>query len=109
MGCRFDQPSYRRTAMIVSMIAVTSVAHPAQVDRETIQVSTHLVQVNVIVRDKNGPVTGLTKDDFVVKDRGKAQTIAFFAMETGRSAMPLVSPLPLNVFTNRPERKVGRA
>jgi VWFA-related protein len=79
---------------------------PVQVDRETIQVSTHLVQVNVLVRDKNGPVTGLTKDDFVLQDRGKTQAIAFFAVEMGRSTRPSVSPMPLNVFTNRPERKV---
>src|SRR5260370_3473747 len=105
MESRFAQPSYRHAAIVVSMIVVVSVAQSAQVDQEAIQVSTHLVQVNVVVRDKNGPVTGLTKDDFVVQDRGKTQAIAFFAVDMRRSARPSVSPMPLNVFTNRPERK----
>ena len=65
MASRFAPASYRQAAIVVSIIAVVGVAQPAQVDREAIQVSTHLVQINVIVRDKNGPVTGLTKDDFV--------------------------------------------
>jgi hypothetical protein len=34
-----------------------------------------LVTVNVTVRDNKGAVRGLTKDDFVLQDRGKNQTI----------------------------------
>jgi hypothetical protein len=40
------------------------------------RVSTHLVQIGVIVRNKNGPVTELTKNDFVILDRGNPQTIS---------------------------------
>jgi hypothetical protein len=39
----------------------------------SIRVITHLVQVNVIVNDKHGnPITGLTKDDFVLLDNKTA-------------------------------------
>jgi hypothetical protein len=34
-----------------------------------IRVSTHLVQIGIIVRDRAGPVANLTKDDFTVFDR----------------------------------------
>lgn len=35
-----------------------------------IRVATRLVEVNVIVRDMNGPVAGLTKDDSTISDSG---------------------------------------
>jgi hypothetical protein len=44
-------------------------------------VTTRLVEVNVIVRDKNGPVAGLTKDDFILLDNSQLQDIASFANE----------------------------
>ena len=59
-----------------------------------IRVSTRLVQVDVIVRDKNGPVANLTKDDFVVLDRGKPRGISLFSIESGNSENRLVQPLP---------------
>ena len=34
----------------------------------------------MVVRDKKGPVAGLTKDDFTVQDEGKPQTIAVFSV-----------------------------
>jgi hypothetical protein len=43
-----------------------------------IRVATRLVQVSVVVRDKNGPVAGLTKDDFILHDPGRLQKIDVF-------------------------------
>jgi hypothetical protein len=43
------------------------------------EANTRLIQINVIVRDKNGPVANLTKDDFIVADRGKPRSIAVFS------------------------------
>lgn len=68
-----------------------------------ISVSTRLVQVGVIVRDKNGPVASLTRDDFVVIDRGKPQKIGLFSVESSTSASQPTQPLPQNTFSDLPE------
>jgi VWFA-related protein len=68
-----------------------------------ISVSTRLVQVGVIARDKNGPVADLTKDDFVVLDRGKPQKISVFSIESSESAVRPAQPLPQNMFSDLPE------
>ncbi|MGC1086872.1 MAG: VWA domain-containing protein [Candidatus Acidiferrum sp.] len=70
-----------------------------------IHVSTHLVQIGVIVRDKNGPVANLTKDDFSIFDHGKAEKINVFSVESGASAPPAqpARPLPPNTFSDLPQ------
>ncbi len=68
-----------------------------------ISVSTRLVQVGVIVRDKNGPVSDLTKDDFVVLDRGKPQKISVFSVESTEPASQPAQPLPQNTFSDLPQ------
>ena len=69
----------------------------------TIHVNTRLVQVDVVVRDKNGPVTDLTKDDFTVLDNGKAQRIDVFSVFTahGANAQPAAPPLKPGTISNR--------
>src|ERR1043166_2521628 len=67
-------------------------------------VTTRLVEVNVIVHDKNGPVDGLTKDDFALFDRKKEQRIATFSVTTmgkSKSPHPSEKPLPVGTFSNR--------
>jgi VWFA-related protein len=68
-----------------------------------IAVSTRLVQIGVIVRDKNGPVANLTKDDFVLLDRGKPQKISVFSAESSESAPLPARPLPQNTFSDLPQ------
>jgi VWFA-related protein len=70
-----------------------------------ISVSTRLVQVGVIARDKNGAVADLTKDDFVVLDRGKPQKIRVFIAESAASSLQPVAtqPLPPNTFSDLPQ------
>lgn len=61
---------------------------------------TRLVQINAIVRDKAGPVSSLTKDDFTLTDKGRPQTIKVFSV--ARAGAPRgVPPLPANTFSNR--------
>ena len=73
-----------------------------------IQVTTRLVQIGVIVRDKNGPVANLTKDDFSVLDRGKPQKISFFSLESSEhTAQPAPEPLPQNTFSDLPQYGSG--
>jgi VWFA-related protein len=68
--------------------------------KATVHVTTRIVQVSVTVHDDRGrPVTGLTKDDFVVLDQGHPQQISSFSEQknivtTTRAQTP-------NVFTNR--------
>jgi VWFA-related protein len=78
-----------------------------------LHVTTRLVQVNVVVQDKKGnPVGGLTKDDFVILDQGKPQTISIFS-EQSNQAPPATSRAaatalpPPNTFTNRLEEQQG--
>jgi VWFA-related protein len=47
-----------------------------------IRAGTRLVQIDVTVRDKNGPVAGLKKDDFTLLDQGQKQEIALFNTST---------------------------
>jgi VWFA-related protein len=67
-----------------------------------IHVATRLVEVGVIVRDKNGPVENLTKNDFTVFDRGKSQPISIFTVAAAASAQP-EQPLPQNTFSDLPQ------
>lgn len=63
--------------------------------------TTRLVQLSVIVQNKNGePILGLKKNDFTLLDEGRKQKIAFFSV---KQPAPITShqPLPANVFTNR--------
>ena len=64
--------------------------------------TTELVQINVIVTDKNGPVEGLTKEDFVIYDEYKKRDIAFFAAHSRRTVRPAqrVQPVAPGEFTN---------
>jgi VWFA-related protein len=69
--------------------------------QQPLSVTTRLVQVAVIVQDRQGkPVTGLTKDDFVVLDDKKPQTIQLF-WEDAEEISPSSQPeLPPNTYTN---------
>jgi VWFA-related protein len=86
-----------------------SVTSPAP----TLTVTTRLVQINVLVHDHHGrPIGDLTKDDFVVTDQGKPQTISLFTVDK-RLATPPGSAassrvMARNVVTNRPTQTAGQ-
>ena len=65
------------------------------------KVSTHLVQFGVIARNKEGVSGNLTKNDFVVLDRGKPQTLSVFQAEA-LGHVPLAAALPPNTFSDEP-------
>ena len=66
-----------------------------------LRVTSRLVQVNVIVQDKNGqPVPGLTKDDFALFDQGQSQQIASFSEQTNHLTTTGAAAAA-NLFTNR--------
>jgi VWFA-related protein len=77
------------------LVLVAGAQEPA-----VIRTSTRLVQINVVVHDKNGRVANLTKDDFVLTEQGKPRPIGVFAKEAQRRGGVEVH-LPENVFSNR--------
>jgi VWFA-related protein len=90
------------TALALALVAIAASAQNAP-QTPAISVSTRLVQVGVIARDKNGPVADLTKDDFVVLDRGKPQKISVFSVESRESASQPARALPQNTFSDLPQ------
>lgn len=69
-----------------------------------IRAGTRLVQVEVTVRDKNGPVAGLKKDDFTLLDQGEKQDIAVFntyASSVELSRKNTAKPVPAGAISNR--------
>src|ERR1035438_6677495 len=66
------------------------------------RVNTQLVEVDVAVDGKHGPVANLTKNDFTILDNGKPQQIALFSIQssTARNAAK-ATPLAPGVVSNR--------
>jgi len=90
-------------ALLALGAAVIDVSARNAPQTPAISISTRLVQIGVIARDKNGPVANLTKDDFVVFDRGKPQNISVFSVESSKSASQPAQPLPQNTFSDLPQ------
>ena len=67
-----------------------------------LRVTTRLVQISVVVHDKNGmPVRDLTKEDFALFDKGQEQKILFFSKETSEAPRVNAPPLEPGVVSNR--------
>ncbi len=90
------------------LFAAAALGQSRQPPAPTFRSDTRLVQVTVVVHDKQGkPVTGLTAGDFHLFEEGKEQPIQLFSVETDRIApRPAAAPLSASTFSNRFE---GRA
>jgi VWFA-related protein len=67
-----------------------------------IRSSTRLVKLSVVVHDKHGnPITGLTKDDFIILDKKKPQKLQVFFTRTTEPLGHSHEPLPADTFSNR--------
>ena len=76
----------------------------------TLHVTTQLVVVNVIAKDRHGhPVKGLTRDDFTVLDNGSPQKLSIFQVEETRAAQEGPAKLPPGTYSNLPARAAGAA
>lgn len=72
--------------MVVTMIGAASLT----AGQQTFRAGVDLVHFGVVVTDRAGkPITGLTADDFEVKEAGTTQTIKFFAAGDPEEAPPL--------------------
>ncbi|HEX7779641.1 MAG TPA: VWA domain-containing protein, partial [Vicinamibacterales bacterium] len=98
------------TPVAIALLATTLSAQQPNQQRPVFRAAVELIQVDVVVRDREGrPIRGLTADDFVVLDRRKPQQIATFK-EVGRdSDAPVPRPafpptLKLDVASNQTAR-----
>src|SRR5690349_2749102 len=91
---------------ILALSLAASVAALAQAPTADVVLrsNSRLVALDVIVNNDKGPVRGLTKDDFILEDKGKKQTIALFDVTEPGKAAP-ATPLPAGVASNRLNRK----
>src|SRR5215216_1853282 len=81
-----------RAALLIALTIICGSISPAlsqdnkKQDEDVIKISAQLVQVDVIVTDKNNrPVSGLTREDFELYDNDKLQNISFFSYELSKS------------------------
>jgi VWFA-related protein len=74
--------------MMLLLVAGALGQNKQKPDEQVVRISTELVQVDVVVTDKNGRIVrGLTKDDFTLSDKGKKQFISFFEfVDAGKGA-----------------------
>jgi VWFA-related protein len=86
----------------------------AQAETQTFRTGTRLVEVDVVVRSKDSPATGLSKEDFTLLDNGKPQEISVFSIKGAESSIPTAglppgagqapAPLPPGTYSNRSSR-----
>jgi len=86
-------------------------AAPVYESATVLKTITRLVVVDVVVTDKNGPVTGLQRDDFTLLEDGKPQQVRVFNFQQPHPAAAAVVAtaqprLPENVYTNVPKYNV---
>lgn len=69
------------TVMILATVGLSQSGTQKPSEERPIRISTELVQLDVVVTDKNGRVVrGLTKNDFELYESGKKQLISFFEL-----------------------------
>ena len=108
-------PTPRLDLVLVSVGCLVTAFSAAQSQQASLQpnadvpklrVTTRLVEVNVIVNDKQGnPVSGLTQKDFSVSDNGKPEDLRAFSAETNLASSADQSSLPDDIYTNRVEER----
>jgi VWFA-related protein len=81
---------YALTCAIFVLLGAVSTLAAQTPSQPVIRVTTRLVEVDVVARDRRGLVADLTKDDFTILDNGKPQKVAFFEkrMRGGAAGLP---------------------
>jgi VWFA-related protein len=92
------------TVFFVVIVAVAMAVPQLTPIAPTFQSRTRLVQVDVVVRNKSGPVMMLNQDDFTLLDNGKPQKISVFAVKGTPSSRQSAVPLPAGTVSNRVTR-----
>lgn len=76
--------------LFAGTLAIAAVAQ----EQSVFHADTRLVELEVVVRDGKGPVTGLTQSDFQVFDNGKLQKIGTFGVVTSKGSVVAGSVAP---------------
>ncbi len=95
--------------IVLLLVLPSPAAAQAPHNQEVIRVETHVVTVDVVVKDKHGkPVDDLRRDDFELLDNNQEQKISFFALEEGGGTVTAPAGSPGRwTFTNRPASNVA--
>lgn len=86
--------------LTLPLAALSQNGKPASAN-STLQITSRIVYVDVVVRDSAGNVVrGLTGQDFKIQEDGKPQNISFFADHTHDAAMPVTAQVNKLDFSN---------
>lgn len=100
---------WRSTALCLLAISIVSSVTSARYGKDAaaaqelpkLKVATRLVEINVIVDDKNGnPISGLTQKDFSLFDGGHQQIISLFTPATNKTSPTPPLAMQPDVYTN---------
>jgi len=108
-------PTKQSRRFLIAIVMALGVSPHAQAPRQPATVfrsGTELVLVNVVVRDKSGAVVrGLTRDDFIVAEDDKPQTVTSFDFEEldapSRAADEPASAAQAAVILSSPQTSVA--
>ena len=101
VGC---SAMFRHASWVIALAGLLIAQDPG-----VIRIDTRLVQVNVVVHNKDGtPVADLTKDDFTLLDGGKPRSISFFSVDRNNAPRAAAPKLPPNAFANDPAYESNR-
>jgi len=82
-------------------VAVIALAGIVLAQEPTFRAGTHMVQVDVVVHNKNGAVAGLGKSDFTILDEGKPRPITSFSVTASSPQPEDFIPLAPGVVSNQ--------
>lgn len=98
-------------ALMTAIITGSEARRPAQetaASPQPLRITTRAVRLDVIVVDKHGsPVTGLTKDDFVVLDNKMPRAIQSFSTDKTEVRPSSERTLPPDTYSNEIDRGGG--
>ncbi len=107
----FRSRSLSLTAVsLFSIVALAQQTGTGSAPPPTLRVSTRLVYVDVLVRDKSGNIVrGLTQEDFKVLEDGKRQPVSFFEAHEAEPAKTPTFAAPQEGTTEFSNVSAGRA
>jgi VWFA-related protein len=91
---------YKKLTFLGAAITSLALAQAPPAADTVLRSNTRLVLLDVLVNNDRGPVRGLAKEDFVLEDKGKKQSVVVFDVtESGKASA--AAALPAGVASNR--------